>query len=285
MKNKKISSQLKEDAQFINEMQLIKNNLLIEQFKIFCNEHDIILTDDDFEYKGGILFAKKKNIVLNLDKNIKIDTESLTDWNILRESYINCNWNSGYMLSKKNNYMIMVHPYYSLIDQALYASPFINLFWDYKSNDNVFLAIDINRVRINIDEKVSLPLDAWWGAKYNKDIARIERGTGKLKPKPECDSSIYSFDYNWDIRGNIKTFKSEDFKTEDIKIHINGKEYFPARYIHSTYLINEGFLNHLDGAIHFYTKEEYYSRRDEDIIYNPKHTKHIKPKSTKLLVV
>lgn len=191
------------------------------------------------------------------------------------------------------NFMLMPNQYYYLINKALYASPYLNLFWNYNSNNSTFISLNYDRVRINIHDKISLPLAAWYGAKFNHNIDTIECGPVKLRPEADngeeiismCFNDTYSLDINWEIRGNLKTFKSEEFKTDKIKIDIDGIKYYPARYIHSTYLIDKGCFNHLDGAIHFYTEEEYYKRRNSDLNYNHKNFEQIKSRTEKLFKI
>jgi hypothetical protein len=55
-----------------------------------------------------------------------------------------------------------------------------------------------------------------------------------------------------------------------------------VRYLHAEYDLSLGTFRHVDGAIHYYTEQEYYSRRDSDLNYNAKNSHHIKPASQKL---
>ena len=95
-------------------------------------------------------------------------------------------------------------------------------------------------------------------------------------------SSTYALDIKWETKDSIKSFQCEEFKTEEIKLPKNGMDYFPVKYLHAEYDLNNGHFRHFDGAIHFYTETEYYSRRDSDFNHNLKSNKLIKTLSQKL---
>ena len=77
----------------------------------------------------------------------------------------------------------------------------------------------------------------------------------------------------------------EEFKADKSRIKKNGSEYYPVKYIHAEFDINAGTFRHFDGAIHFYTEEEYYQRRDNDFNYNSKNSLQLKTISQKLFKV
>ena len=84
------------------------------------------------------------------------------------------------------------------------------------------------------------------------------------------------------MKGRIKSFQAEEFKTEKIKITKEGFTYYPVRYVHAEFDLDKNHFRHFDGAIHFYTEEEYYARRKSDFNYNAKNSTHIKTLSEKL---
>ena len=119
---------------------------------------------------------------------------------------------------------------------------------------------------------------------------QINDGITKLRPPldlGEYDISFffkeaYSLDIKWDSKDGVKTFQSEEFKTEKVKVSFEGKDYYPVRYIHAEFDLKKNNFRHFDGAIHLYTEEEYFRRRDSDFNYNAKNQSHIKTKSLKL---
>jgi len=92
-------------------------------------------------------------------------------------------------------------------------------------------------------------------------------------------------DIKWSSKEGIKVFQAEEFKTEDNRITKNGKEYYPVKYVHAEFETNAGTCRHFDGAIHFYTEEEYYGRRDSDFNYNSKNKQQLKTLSQKLFKI
>ena len=49
--------------------------------------------------------------------------------------------------------------------------------------------------------------------------------------------------------------------------------------------MNKNTFRHIDGAIHFYTSDEYYQRRDSDFNHNNKNSSQLKTLSLKLFKV
>lgn len=132
--------------------------------------------------------------------------------------------------------------------------------------------------------------DTCYGAKFDRDIGSISDGIVKLRPPLNVEdyltsfffSDSYSLDIKWASKERIKSFQAEEFKTDKIKIFRDGVVYFPVRYIHAEYDLDKENFRHFDGAIHFYTETEYYSRRDSDFNYNNKSQSQIKTLSEKL---
>ena len=189
--------------------------------------------------------------------------------------------------------MVMAHPYFrrGFHKKSNFTPRFIDLFWGLSKNDvDLYLAIDINRVRINVDEISYHELDTWYGARFNKEIQSIPENMSKLRPPLDIESSYislffnhaYSLDTIWKTKDKIKSFQAEEFKAEDVKLIIDGNHYFPVRYIHAEFDLNKRCFRHFDGAIHLLNEDEYFQRRDSDFNYNLKHNQHIKSKSQKL---
>lgn len=95
----------------------------------------------------------------------------------------------------------------------------------------------------------------------------------------------YSLDIKWSSKDGIKVFQAEEFKVEKSRIIKNGKEYHPVKYLHAEFDIEAGSFRHFDGAIHFYTEDEYYQRRDQDFNYNFKNHLQLKTLSQKLFKI
>src|SRR5699024_4796951 len=74
----------------------------------------------------------------------------------------------------------------------------------------------------------------------------------------------------------VKAFQAEEFKQDYITLKYDGQTYHPVKYIHAEYDLDKGYFKHFDGALHLYTPEEYFARRDQDFHYNLKNPIQIK---------
>jgi hypothetical protein len=275
--------------------KLQKHSNLIQNFINFCAEKQIVLTIDNFDYVRTIgLVAKFPNLVTLLNPKIIVDKEELISMDILDKEFSKEPFASGFYYSEK--YIVMAHPYFRRghFEANNFAPRFINIFWNYnKEHIEKHISIDNDRVRINVDNTMYMEYDTWYGAKFKKTIGDIEDGIVKLRPPLQLQESdisfffgnTYSLDIKWSSKKGIKVFQAEEFKTKDIRISKNENEYFPVKYMHAEFDVNEGTFRHFDGAIHFYTEQEYYQRRDEDFNYNSKNSLQLKTLSKKLFKV
>lgn len=74
-------------------------------------------------------------------------------------------------------------------------------------------------------------------------------------------------------------------KVESIQIKIEGKHYFPSRYLHAEFDLAANCFEHFDGAIQLFTEEEYFERRDSDFNMTMKNSAHIKARSSKVFKI
>jgi hypothetical protein len=275
--------------------QLAKNQEAIESFKALFATKGIQLTDENFKYIQTIgVVAEFPNILSHLASDIVNDKDGLVKFDKLESLFAKHRFAEGYFYS--TNFIIMAHPYFrrGFHDVNNFAPRFVEHFWNFNCLENEkFIALDLNRVRINIDTSVCMELDTWYGAKFIEEIALISDGVSKLRPPLDIDEfdisfffrDAYSLDTKWYTKDHIKSFQAEEFKTEKIKILKDGVEYYPVRYVHAEFDINLNAFRHFDGAIHFYTKDEYFERRDSDFNYNSKNSNHIKTLSQKLFKI
>ena len=174
---------------------------------------------------------------------------------------------------------------------ANWAPRFIELFWAFDAPGvKKYIAIDEDRVRINVDGTGYFESDTWYGPPFNDDIRKIKPGTAKLRPPLDLESSYVNFlfanayclDIKWSESEGIKTFQSLEVKTEEVQIEFEGQKYFPARYIHAEFDMAANCFRHFDGAIQLYTKDEYFRRRDSDFNMTAKSSEHVKARSKKV---
>lgn len=282
--------QLEEQAK-----ELAENSELIDGFIELCKKRNIPLSRKNIQYIETIgIVATYPDLVKLLNGNITIDKEELVSFNILEKEFHRKPFISGFLYSDK--YMVMAHPYFRRghYENSNFSPRFIDIYWgfNHKKQDK-YIAIDLDRVRINVDEIIYMELDTWYGAKFKKTIYDIEDGITKLTPPLDLEpfdielffGNTHSLNIKWYSKDGIKVFQAEEFKTENFKIIKNGKEYFPAKYIHAEFNLKSGTFRHFDGAIHFYTESEYYQRRDTDFNHNKKSEQQIKTLSQKLFKI
>lgn len=278
----------------IETEELLKNSTLIEEFTLFCANRGIILTAKNFSYIQIIgIVATYPNILSFLNPNIVFDKEQLVSCDLLNSNLEKRRLVNGYYFA--TNYMVMAHPYFrrGLNEFNNWAPSFIDLFWWLKIiKSKLYIAIDFNRVRINVDNSMYCERDAWFGAAFDKKINQIPNGiTNYISPRYLNSfyikfffNNAYSLIISWNTKNEIKTFQAEEYKTEDVKFKLEGQDHFiyPVRYIHAEFDLQKNCFRHFDGAVHLYNELDYYQMRDSDFNNNSKHKKQIKADSRKL---
>ncbi|MEZ5017253.1 MAG: hypothetical protein R2800_09400 [Flavipsychrobacter sp.] len=272
--------------------ELIENVELIEKYKLYAANLGIALNDSNFEFipTTGIV-VNYPGIVPLLHPELTIDQDGLMDYSILQSKFKRHFFAKGYLYS--DTHILMAHPYFrrSYHPWNNFSPRFIEYFWSITDpNIQAHIALDYDRVRINLDTNGYMELDTWYGPKFNKDIREIPDSISKIAPPLDLleryieliFGGVHSLDIKWSSRQGIKTFQAEEFRQEQTMIVRNGLEYYPSKYLHAEFDIQTGMCNHLDGAIHFYNKDEYLARRDSDFNYNIKNSGHIKGDSLKL---
>ena len=271
--------------------ELEAHSELIDSFKEYLGKLDIY-SDTIFQFHRTIgIIANCSNLINSLHPSLIQDKEGLFNFKHLNTFFEIEPFLNGYLFS--DNFILMANSYFrrSFDEGNNYSPKFIELFWNLNHpNIEKYISLDTDRVRINVDNSVYREHDTWYGAQFNKDIRTISDGIVKLRPPlilkefliSSFFSDAYSLDIKWYTKNGIKSFQAEEFKTDKIKITKDGNIYHPVRYIHAEFDIEKGYFRHFDGAIHFYTNDEYLARRDSDFNYNSKNKNHIKTLSQKL---
>lgn len=273
-----------------DEIEAHKNE--ITDFIKWCGEQGLHLSIDDFRYIQTIgVIAQRKDILTLIQSTLIRDKEGLVNWDTANNLYTTKGINEGYLYA--DNYMAMASPLFRRGMHGVnnWSPRFIQLFWSLdKSNLDAFIALDFDRVRINVNDLCYIEADTWFGAPFQNDIAKIKDGAVKLRPPMDIEprhislsfANAYALDIFWYTSKGIKTFQAMEFKDDTITLTKDGKEYHPVRYVHAEYDLDIGEFRHFDGAIQYLTAEEYLSRRDTDFNHNQKADSHIKPMSEKL---
>lgn len=286
-----IAPHMKDQREFA-AAQVLEHRKEIEAFKDFSAKMGVPLTDDNFSYVPTIgIVAYAPGILYHLIQNIPQERDGVIRFDKLTKIYRSNIRQPGYF--QADNFMLMAHPYFRREMHGVnnFAPSFIDLFWSFEDAAVIrYIAIDEDRVRVNVENSFYRELDTWYGPPFNDDISKIQNDIVKLRPPIDLKpiyvkfffADTYCLDIKWTQKGSIKTFQALEFKTENSYLIHDNKCFFPARYLHAEFDLDLGFFRHFDGAIQCYTESEYLQRRDSDFNYNVKNSTQIKARSRKV---
>lgn len=272
--------------------ELAKAAQAISNFTAFAATKGIQLPFSAFEYVETIgVVAKAPGIARALSELGPTERDGLYLYADIAERLPPSQFSEGLFVA--HDYIVMAHPCFrrQMDLHANWAPRFIDLFWAFDvPGVKKYIAIDEDRVRINVDGTGYFEADTWFGAPFDEDIRKIRPGTVKLRPPLDLEPSYveflfanaYCLDIKWSETDGIKTFQSLEMKTDRVQIELEGQKYFPARYMHAEYDMAANCFRHFDGAIQLYSEDEYLQRRDSDFNMTAKSAEHIKARSKKV---
>jgi hypothetical protein len=274
------------------EEALSEKTDLISEFSSFCNSHNLRLENKNFNYSFPIgIFAEKKRILNNLCHKLPVDKEGLVPFQFIREQGSLTVHMPGYIAM--DNFIAMVHPYFRRSMESVnnFAPRIIDLLWEVNDpNIEAYIALDHDRVKVELEPFNYSESDTWFGAPFKKSIEKIPDGISQIRPPSDITSPYNRFFFNdahmldikWNTKGNIKTFQSLEFKKKHVMIELDGISYHPVRYIHAEFDLSKKTFRHFDGAVQHFLPDEYKERIDKDFNFDNKSSKSIKAKSIKL---
>ena len=277
----------------LDREELIKWSDTIQDFTKYCSEKSVQLNGSNFRYMCTIgLYVEYPNILQILSGKYP-DKEGLYCESELLKIYAKKSHVGG--LYYGDNYMPMAHPFFRRDYGTLnnFAPRFVEKFWELNlTKIDKFIALDANRVRINVDDSMYKEFDTWYGASFSRNIAQIDNGPVVLAPPFDITDfyddffgNILKLDLIWSENNGLKTFQAEELKKESVTIKFDGKTYHPVRYIHAQYDLKGQEFCHLDGAIHLYLPDEFELRKCSDLNYNQKNDKQLKSRSIKMFKI
>ncbi|WP_269533145.1 hypothetical protein [Chitinimonas sp. BJYL2] len=268
---------------------------LIAKFTALARSKGVVVGEESFEFIRTIgIVAKAKGIARTLLGPIKTERDGLLSFNEIARRYppsLHC---EGCFAG--SDFILMAHPCYrrGMHPVNNWAPRFIDLFWQFDDPAiEKYIALDEDRVRIDVDGGYYVEADTWYGAPFEEDIRNIEPGVIKLRPPADLEfhdvsfffASAHCLDIKWSESNGIKSFQALEMKTEDIRIEIEGQPSFPARYLHAEFDVQANCFRHFDGAIQLFTEEEYFQRRDSDFNMTMKNSAHVKARSSKVFKI
>lgn len=268
----------------------------IQEFIRYSTACGLSIPIDAISYLNTIgLVAKQNDILTHLIPELVADKEGLFSWTDITRYLSNKNRN-GFFYHEK--FMVMFHPFFrrNLSDTANYAPGIVNafIFEEQKKNQVLSIAIDLHRLRINVDDTFYAEFDTWFGPRFYNEIGRISDGPSKLAPPPGLSESFYDrwfsntkfLDILWTSHQHVREFQLEEIKAEIISVNYRGKIFHPVRYIHAEFDEETGYFRHMDGAVHLYSDDEYEIRTRENLNINVENFRNrIKPLSVKLFKI
>lgn len=272
--------------------ELDKAATTIAAFTQFAATKGVSLGGNAFEYVQTIgIVANAPGITRALLGPVTTERDGLIPYTELAERLPPSRFQEGLFVG--TNYIVLAHPCYrrQMHTHNNWAPRFVDLFWAFHAPDvKKYIAIDEDRVRINVDGTGYFEADTWYGAPFNEDVRKIKSGTVKLRPPLDLEpeyidvlfAKSYCLDIKWSESKGVKTFQSLELKTDSVQVEIEGKSYFPARYMHAEFDVAANQFRHFDGAIQFYHRDEYLQRRESDFNMPMKSHEHIKARSRKV---
>ncbi|NYH97483.1 hypothetical protein [Cupriavidus plantarum] len=266
---------------------------LIARFTTLAASKGVTLRAESFEYIQTIgIVAKAPGIARALLGPLRAERDGLLAFyeiaNRLPAHYEGCFAGPDFILMAHPCFRRGMHPGNN------WAPRFADLFWRFEGPGiEKYIALDEDRVRIDVDRLGYFEADTWYGAPFDEDIRNIKPGIVKLRPPMDLESRHVSFffagayclDIMWSESDGIKSFQALEMKTEDIWIEAEGQRCFPARYLHAEFDLAANCFRHFDGAIQLFTEEEYFQRRDSDFNMTMKKPAHIKARSSKVFKI
>jgi hypothetical protein len=265
---------------------------LIRSFSDFARLKGVVLEESAFSYNPKIgVVATAPGLTASILGFGPDDKDGLYSLQRLSAKHQTDPSQPGYFSGE--NYMLMVHPYFrrQMDIRNHFAPRFIDEFWGFNSADvDQYIAIDGDRLRIDVDDSSYVELDTWFGPPFKKDVSTVQNGLVKLRPPVDLDESnvrdrfanAYCVDIQWAQKGSIKSFQALELKTPEIQVKKGDETFFPGRYLHAEFDCDKGLFRHFDGTIQLFTEDEYFRRRKSDFRFNEKHRDQIKANSTKL---
>ena len=271
---------------------LEKASGLITRFTELAAKSGVILEKESFSYIQTIgIVASAPGLATKLLGAMHVERDGLFVFNEIAQKLPPSEFHVGCFVG--SNYIVMAHPCYrrQMHPNANWAPRFIENFWVFeKKAVTKYIAIDEDRVRINVDDSAYFEEDTWYGPPFDDDVKQIKNGIVKIRPPLDLApiyiellfSGAYSLDVKWSEENGIKTFQALEFKDDGTTINVEGSVYHPARYLHAEFDLTANHFRHFDGAIQYFTNVEYLQRRDSDFNMTAKDTEHIKARSKKV---
>ena len=142
-----------------------------------------------------------------------------------------------------------------------------------KDDISIKIALDTDMVGLASTYGENIELEYWWGPKFDDNLAAIQPGVThhEASNREKLFHGISGTQFWWQSRKNEHILEVEEL----LGISDELTEY-GCRYVHSIVPETTGEINHFDGAIRAYSKNELANRLKEDIAHAGRHTRYTK---------
>lgn len=168
---------------------------LVGAFISLSASKGVILSAESFEYTPttGIV-ANAQGIARSLLGPVRTERDGLLPFNEISSRFPPCTHSEGCFAGP--NFILMAHPCFrrGMHPRNNWAPKFIDLFWRFDGPGiEKYIALDENRVRIDVRDTGYFEADTWYGAPFDEDIRNIKSGIVKLRPPLDLESPYISF--------------------------------------------------------------------------------------------
>jgi len=224
----------------------------IAAFEYFLESIEVPYTGIHYNYHHPAtgITAKRYNLLETIAPDIEYCKDGLVDVEAVLAQFKMYPFSPGNF--RNENFICFANRLFrrSYSHHNNYAPHFLGHFLNYARNsvNSSRLALDRDRVRIDLNGGTYEERDTWYGAPFNQQINDIPDGNIKLVTPPEFNehylnmfcASVVSLFIRWSTKGNTKTFYAEAFKTADVLVEFGEDILHPARYIHAEFDLERG---------------------------------------------
>lgn len=271
---------------------MYKATAQIHSFRKFAQSKGVVLPDSAFHFAPAIgVTAAAPGLLRALLATRPSERDGLFLWADLATELQPSHFGPGSFRAPQ--FVALAHPAFrrQMYAGNNWAPRFIDLFWAFdRGGVEKSIALDEDRVRVDINGPMIAESDTWYGPPFNRDISQIASGNVKLRPPADLTdsrvqmffASCYCLDVKWSEDGPIKTFQALELKTADVQLEGQDGPLHPARYLHAEFDTRTAVFRHFDGAVQYLTAADYHARRDSDFGMVAKSMHHVKPRSKKM---
>jgi hypothetical protein len=257
--------------QFIYQKAVTDHRDEIEQLKIIIAEH-LKGNEKIHAYREAVTFVEP-----DLARRVfpyvfsKIDKDGLVPLNILSSV--------GPGVFRIKDLILFAHPFFRRSCSRLNTlnTAFLRYFQLMaEQNFSARIALDTDSVGLASTYHETEELEYWWGPKFSDDLLSIPAGVTHHENSEPARSihGIKSSEFSWQPRDGQHIFEAEELL--DVSALAVPSDNFNCRYVHAIVQEDTGHIEHLDGAIRGYSKQQMLDRLVKDIAHSGRHTRYSK---------